>query len=140
MAFAEYEIGASVYGIDKEVGELIKVAVDPHTKRVTDLIVEKGLVLKEDRVIPVEVVDEVDKDGIHLAIGAERLREYPRYEETDFVISNPNVLEELGYSVEQGIEWAWRYGGALAAYSGAPINRPIAREHVRKSVDPDTHR
>ncbi len=109
-----YDIGSDVHFTDGETGKLAKVVIDPHTKRVTDLVVKVGLLFKKERVIPVELVEEVEDDEIQLIIFSQELNNYPEYSESEFADSDPEILDELGYSPDQGVQWALRYGRVLA--------------------------
>ncbi len=129
-----YRIGAKVFCRDGEAGKLIKVAIDPHTRRITDLIVERGLLLARDRVLPVDLVGRIDEEGIHLSISSAELRSYPEYREQEFVISDPNLLEELGYEIDDALVWQHRYGAILTGVE--PIT-PRIRERVHLGVSPD---
>lgn len=126
-----YKIGANVFCTDEQIGKLIKVAVDPHTRRVTDLVIEKGLFSKEDRVIPVEVVEQAEGNEIRLAISSQELKDYPIYRETDFVLSQPELLRELGYRPGESLEWSLRYG-----IPSQPI-LPRIHERVHEGVAPE---
>ena len=128
-----YKIGTDVYCLDGKAGKLIKVVLDHHSHRITDLIVEKGLLVKQDRVIPVEAVQWVNENGILLSISSREMANYPEYREVEFAISEPAVLEELGYKYVPGdsLTWAARYGFPVESY------RPAIKERVREGVDPD---
>lgn len=126
-----YDIGSDVHFTDGETGKLVKVVIDPHTKRVTDLVVKVGLLFKKERIIPVELVEDVEDDGIQLIIFSQELNNYPEYSETEFADSDPVLLDELGYSPDQGVQWALRYGKALA---GKVWGQPRIREHVEEDA------
>ena len=62
-----FRIGAPVFAQDGRTGHLGKVVIDPHTRRVTHLIIHRGVLLAEDRVVPVELVERATPEGISLA-------------------------------------------------------------------------
>jgi uncharacterized protein YrrD len=76
-------LGAQVYCKDEHWGKLVKVVVDPHTQQVTDVIVEKGLLLKQTRVLPVTVVERIEGSDLYLTLHSADLSNYPEYRETD---------------------------------------------------------
>lgn len=84
MAKYDLNIGAKVHCQDGSCGKLHKVAVDPHTNRVTDLIIERGFLLTTDRVLPVDVVERASGDDIYLGLSSEDLSDYPEYRVTEF--------------------------------------------------------
>jgi uncharacterized protein YrrD len=81
MAKLDLSIGAQIHCKDGHFGKLVKIVVDPHTQQVTDLIVERGLLFKEDRVLPVSAVDRVAEDAIHLNIHCSEVSGYSPYRE-----------------------------------------------------------
>ena len=53
----EFKEGAVVFSSDdKKVGHIRRVVIDPKTEEVTHLVIEKGFLFVEDRVIPIEEV------------------------------------------------------------------------------------
>jgi osmotically-inducible protein OsmY len=81
MAKLDLNIGAQVHCKDGHAGKLVKLVVDPQTQQVTDLIVEQGLLLKHDWVLPVAVVERVADDAIHLNIHRQGMTDFARYRE-----------------------------------------------------------
>lgn len=81
MAKLDLSIGAQVHCKDGHFGKLVKIVVDPQTQQVTDLIVEKGLLLKEDRVLPVSTVDRVSEGAVHLNVYCREMPDYTAYRE-----------------------------------------------------------
>jgi len=79
MAKLDLNIGAQVHCIDQPYGKLVKLVVDLQTQQVTDLIVEKGLLIKHDRVLPVATVDRITEKEIYLNIHSNELNNYPEY-------------------------------------------------------------
>lgn len=79
MAKLDFHIGAQVHCTDQHWGKLVKLVVDPQTQQVTDLIVEKGLLLKEDRVLPITTVERVTEQEICLNIRSNEVAAYPEY-------------------------------------------------------------
>jgi osmotically-inducible protein OsmY len=81
MAKLDLSIGAQVHCKDGHFGKLVKIVVDPQTQQVTDLIVERGLLLKEDRVLPVSTVDHIAEGAIHLNIDCAEVTDFSPYRE-----------------------------------------------------------
>ena len=61
-----------IYGTDienfegKKVAELEDIVIDPATNQITHLVAKKGFLLSEDKVIPISLVMESNKDHIKL--------------------------------------------------------------------------
>lgn len=115
----DFHIGAQVHCTDGHCGKLVKVVVDPTTQRVTDLIVEKGFLLKHDRVLPVSVVERATEKDIFLNIRSNELERYGEYREyyikepspdaasrssrTDWEMGVPQVVPMIRRRVREGI-------------------------------------
>lgn len=125
-----YKINSDVYCTDGQIGKLIKVAVDPHTHRVTDLIVEKGFLQRKDRVLPLDTVDKIDGDRIYLSISSRELRNYPEYREADFTVPTPDVQAQIQHYANEALHWATRYGAPFE-----PVV-PKTKQHVHYGLDP----
>lgn len=70
--------GAKVIARDhKEVGHVTQVLASTPDDRVTHFLIVKGLLLKEQRLIPVEWVDRLADDEVHLAIDSGTLDRLP---------------------------------------------------------------
>lgn len=123
----DLHIGAQVYCRDGACGKLIKVVVDPNTKQVRDLIVEKGFLQKQDRVLPVSIVEAATPDEIHVAVASDKLRDYPEYREADFALPAPEWEGEK-YGAGQVLYWPSPYGPPLAR----PV--PMIRQRVREGI------
>lgn len=72
---------ANVYALDSHCGQLAKIAVDPESWQITDLIVEDGLIFKRTAVIPMSTVSDTFAPNIHLNIDKEQLKEFPEFQE-----------------------------------------------------------
>lgn len=127
-----YQIGSDVICTDGKVGKLIKVAIDPHTKRVTDLVVEKGFLLKEDRVVPAEAVARVTNGRIELDADSHEITDYPQFRKAELAASDPKLSAELDYQPDETVSWALRYGSTLAGWE--PV-RPQLERRVDEEID-----
>jgi len=75
----DLKIGATVNCTDGKCGQLAKYVVDPRTTEVRNLIVEKGFLLKEARIFPIELVERVTADGIDLSLTSNAVGNYRQY-------------------------------------------------------------
>ena len=106
-----FHIGAPVFAQDGRAGELSKVVIDPHTRRVTHLIIHRGVLLGEDRVVPVELVERATPEGIFLHLTSREVARQPRYEEERFVSLPPDWELLPGYLADDVLFWGLPYGG-----------------------------
>jgi uncharacterized protein YrrD len=91
----ELRRGANVVTADGErIGQVDRVVLDPRTKEVTDLIVHKGLLFTEDKVLPVDLIASATEEQVKLNEGATDLEELPRFEERHYVV--PDESERPG--------------------------------------------
>ena len=59
--------GATVRTADgKDVGHLDRVVMDPKSKEVTHVIVRKGMLFTEDKVVPLSLIASSTKDEVRL--------------------------------------------------------------------------
>jgi uncharacterized protein YrrD len=69
------------------VGHLDRVVVDSETKVITHIVVHKGNLNKEDKVVPISLIAEAHDDRIDLREGAGDLRGLQQFEEKHYVMS-----------------------------------------------------
>ncbi len=70
--------GAKVIARDeKEVGHVAQVLMGTPDDRVTHFVIEKGMLVKEHRLIPVEWVDRLTNDEVHLVVGSYTVERLP---------------------------------------------------------------
>jgi hypothetical protein len=108
MSGFDFKIGAVVHCPDGRCGRLLKVVVDPETREVTDLIVEKGFLLSEDRVLPADAVEEAAADEIHVSVASHELEEFERYDEDVVEVPAPGYLSgRRGGAVDRAHYAVW---------------------------------
>jgi osmotically-inducible protein OsmY/sporulation protein YlmC with PRC-barrel domain len=123
-----FRIGAPVFATDGRAGKLDKIVVDPGTQRITHLIVGRGLLHKEDRVVPVELVERATPEGIYLHATSEELERQPLYQEESFVTLPPDVTPPAGYALPDVLLWGPPYTGV------PPPFLPVIEHVVRHGV------
>ena len=124
-------IGAAVHCKNGRAGRLVKIVVDPHTKRITDLIVEKGHLQKKDRVLPLSTVELATKDAIYLKIDCAELVNYPEYREVEFSTPAPGAYSP--YGSDEVLHWATAYGPVIID----DYHVPQIRQTIREGIDPE---
>ncbi|MBI3941753.1 MAG: BON domain-containing protein [Chloroflexi bacterium] len=105
MAALDFHIGAKVQCKDGQCGTLNKVIVNPDTAEVTDIVVEKGFLLKDDLVVPVTAVESADGEEVRLSIDSEQLKEHPVYNATQFTIPEPDAAVPPGFKTGDFMYW-----------------------------------
>jgi len=97
----DLHIGTKVRCLDGRCGKLAKIAVNPTTLQVTDLIVEEGFLLKQARAVPISTVAYAEPKDILLLLSSDDLRGYAEYREK--VFERPATAQEghSGSSTEE---------------------------------------
>ena len=82
----ELDQGMSVYTADgRKVGTIDRVVIDPRTEKISHIVVRKGLLFVEDKVVPVDLLNEASADGVVLRPNVGNLDELPAFEETHYL-------------------------------------------------------
>lgn len=82
----QFRKNSTVYTADgKQVGVIDRVVIDPSTQEVSHVIVRRGWLFTEDKVVPMAWVDEATADQVRLRHDVTNLDELPQFEETHYV-------------------------------------------------------
>jgi len=82
----EFCQNASVFTTNGDkVGHLDRVVVDPENKAITHIVVTKGFIFKEDKVIPIGLIADAAGERINLRENAGDIDALPRFEEKQYV-------------------------------------------------------
>ena len=115
--------GADVFSsVGEKIGSLDRVVLNPETKEVTHLVVEKGVLFTTNKVIPIEYVNMEVGDRITLEKTAEELKVLPSYDphtyinldKTDYPDEEQN-LEAIYWYPPLHYPW-WTTGGVSSWY------------------------
>jgi uncharacterized protein YrrD len=71
---------------NERVGHVDRVVIDPQTKEVTHIVIRKGFIFAESKVLPISLVAS-GGEQIMLRENAGDLHAFPRFEERNFVNS-----------------------------------------------------
>ena len=73
--------GARVLSHDeKHVGNVDKLILNPADNKVTHMVVSRGLLLKERKVVPVDWIDFADADSVYLTVNSDLMGRLPDYQ------------------------------------------------------------
>lgn len=103
----------------EEVGKINRFVLDPETNEVTHMVVQKGWLFTEDKVVPLEMVDSATNEKVVLLETTGNFEQFPPFEERHFVraIEEPDSPgSEPVYHHTQAYYWYPPYG-----YVGSPI-------------------
>ncbi|MBN1246531.1 MAG: PRC-barrel domain-containing protein [Anaerolineae bacterium] len=130
----DLNIGADIYCNEGRCGKLTHVVIDPSTQRVTDLVVEKGFLQKEDRVIPVSAVDQASGDEIRVDIVAEDFEAFPEYDEQTVRLPAGGYRGER-YQEQEVLYFMGRYSSIVVSEPVVPTVEHKVQEGVPNDLD-----
>lgn len=82
----QFRYGSDVHREDgKKIGKVKQVVIDPTTEEVTHIILRKGVLLKEDKVLPISLVKDANKERVDLYEIEGSVDDLPEYKEDHFV-------------------------------------------------------
>jgi uncharacterized protein YrrD len=82
----ELKEGTSVFTASgEEVGKINRVVLDPATNEVTHIVVQKGWLLPEDKVVPLRMVSSATEEKVVLNEDTGDFEQLPPFEETHYV-------------------------------------------------------
>ena len=97
VAALDIKIGSNVECRDGHAGRVAKLVVEPGNKRLTHLVVERGLLRRRDVLVPVERIASAEGDTVMLALNVDDLDDLPEYREVDFAMPDADWAERHGY-------------------------------------------
>jgi len=126
---------------NEKVGSIDRVVLEPRSKEVTHLIVRKGLLLKEDKVIPMDAVDHVADEKVFLKESINDLNDFPLFEETEYILADEgHELEKIEEGSTQFARPAYWYPihgyGGLSHVPFAPA--PLYYAATQRNIPEDT--
>jgi uncharacterized protein YrrD len=119
--------GAEVFAsMGEKIGTLDRIVIDPADKEVTHIIVEKGFLFTEDKVIPIEMVDDVVEKRILLKEKEDEIEDLPDFKESHYIrldqVDHPSAEADAIYWYPPVHAW-WRTGG----YVGRPMPQYVVK-------------
>jgi len=140
----EFKDGTHVYTADgKDVGAIDRVVLDPHSKVVTHIVIRQGLLLTEDKVVPLELVAHADEEQVRLAQTDDQLPEFAPFEETYYLpLDDDTGKYPTGYVRPYfaypplGTAW-WGYPGYIS-YNAYPISDNFSEVRVEQDIPDHT--
>jgi len=119
-----FKEGTHVYTNDRQdVGTIDRVVLDPVNDEVKALVVRKGWLFVDDKIIPISLVDSATEDDVILHASKDELKKLPEYEDTYYVPANqyehvegapPPYATSLYLYPPVGAAW-WGYDPYLGA-------------------------
>lgn len=114
----ELRAGADIHTPKGEkVGSIERVVLNPQTQEVSHVVVEKGFLFTEEKVVPIDLLAPQADDGLTLREGPYTLEDLPSFVENEYVPAGVETTPSVASSSEEmqpvywyppvGISW-WR--------------------------------
>ncbi len=137
MHTEELKEGTSVFTADgDELGEINRFILDPKTNEVTHIVIQKGGLFSEDKVVPFDKIRSETEEGLVLSEEIEDFDQLPPFEETHYVDAEPGnpdlarAEERAAYPVGPAYYWYPPYGYlGYSAYGPGPYGWPVGLTH-----------
>jgi uncharacterized protein YrrD len=120
----QFREGTNVFTSEgQKVGEVDRVVIDPETKEVTHVVVQKGFLLTTDKVVPVSLIGAATEDRVTLREDAGDLEALPEFEVKYYV---PIGEAEMHRKLEPGyVPSFYLYPPAGVSWWNTPGGYPI---------------
>jgi uncharacterized protein YrrD len=93
--------GAEVFTATGEsVGRINRVVIDAKTREITDVVVERGAVFKDEKVVPIGLVNTENEDRIMLRETNQNIDDFLNYKTTHYVPSD-QIAEQPTDTIER---------------------------------------
>ena len=119
----------------QKVGKMDRVVFDPNSNELTHLIVQKGFLFTEDKVVPLDCVESATEERVVLKEEQLDLDDFPNFEETHYVpVEEADELEEREYDSLDKLAWYYPVPGAAWWRQRSLANPGISKPpYVRKT-------
>jgi uncharacterized protein YrrD len=126
--------GEDVYSSSGEkIGTLSRVVINPKTREVSHLVIERGLLFTSNKILPVDQISHEDDGKITLLSSVHDLNELEDFEEDHYV--NLNAGEYPGSDVETSywyppVNYAWWRTGSQMFAPPMPLYTVRATQNI----------
>lgn len=104
----EFKQGTSVYtSHGEDVGGVDRVVLNPNTKQITHIVVRKGVLFPEDKIVPLSLIASADEDRVVLRRDAGELNDLPPFEETHYVPLDETEVNTTAYPTGMASPLYW---------------------------------
>ena len=117
--------GADVYSAQGDrLGTLSRVIIDPNTREVTHIVIEKGLMFTTNKIIPIDRINPQDPEKIILSSSEQDLNQFDDFEESHYV--DLDNTEYPGSDVTNSfwyppVDYVWWRSGMPAITPPVPV-------------------
>lgn len=133
----QFKKEASVYTSDgKDIGRVERVVLNPRTKEVTHIIVQKGFLFTEDKVIPLDMIASANSDRVELLFEEKQLENLPPFEETHYTPLTDEESLGAAYPGDMALPLYWY--PPSAGWTGYAAVPPPYKAETEQNIPEDT--
>lgn len=114
---------------NEKIGELKKVVIDPLTNEVSHVVVEKGFWFREDKLVPVDMVEMSGEDKVRIRTTRRELEELPDFKEKQYFL----LTDYWSDDQESGAGYSTPYVMYPYMMAGTEIGLPEPPAVMRRS-------
>ncbi len=124
----QFKQGTKVFASSgQEIGTIDRVVLDPSTNEVTHLVVRKGFLFAEDKVIPIDLVQLGTENKVILGNDSGDPQSLPRFEETHYIpLEEVSADKDYPSDYAPPLYWYPPVGRTTGGYPGYSYAFPIA--------------
>lgn len=129
----QFKRDAQVYTSDGHVvGHIDRVVLNPKTKEVTHVVVRKGILFTEDKLVPLSLIASATKNRVTLRPNAGDLNALPLFEETHYIPLDEAEAKAAAYppDLAMPLYWYGSLGGTWAGYIPQPAYRAETEQNI----------
>lgn len=118
----------------EQVGSIDRVVVDPETNQITHVVIKKGWLFSEDKVVPINHVIRATEDAVRIKISDDQLDNLPDFIETEYVILEDNeAIQSYKEGMARPVFWYPPAGGTawFGSYAHGGYLLPV---YVKKTT------
>jgi uncharacterized protein YrrD len=130
--------GADVFSsAGEKIGSIERVVLNPETKEVTHLVVEKGILFATNKVIPIEYVNMQAGERIALEKDAEELEVLPSYDPDSYINLDKTDYPDEDQNIDASYWYPPLYHSWWTTMGGSPGVYPKPKFVKAENVIPD---
>ena len=120
----------------EHLGDVDRLVIDPSGRKVTHVVVRKGIFFPDDKVIPIDVIAEANESCVKLrdSVDADEL---PPFEEMNYVELDRETSSTFGRDDVTSFAWAYPMTPA-PTFPRYPVYPPGGRLDVDRNIPDDT--
>ncbi len=134
----ELKEGASVYSANgEEIGKINRFVIHPGTKEISHIVVEKGWLFPEDKVIPINWVISAETDRVTLSQHSSEVNDLPPFEEMHYIRLDDNERGQFSNATYAYIPLYYWYPPLGAPAYSYTLNQPNVAQQLEQNI-PDS--